>query len=561
MSVELALPLAKLHPMWIALAILAPAAYLLAVRRGWKRPRWALPAAIVAVIAGVVLGSGTVELPTLEDLPLEEIVEDIGDALGDWAYGLVALLAFLETGAFVGLLAPGETFVILAGVLAGEGTLELFTLLTIVWASAFLGDLVSFLLGRKLGRSFIEKHGPRVKITPDRLRQVEAFFDKHGGKAVIIGRFIGFVRAVAPFVLGSSGVAARRFVPYSIIGSGLWATVFVVLGYVFWRSLDQLLAWAKQGAFIFGTIVTIVVGALVLAHWLSEPENREQARVWLRQASETRTGRVVLAIWRPISGPARFVWGRITPGGLGLELTTLTAIIAVGTFAFISNENLLDQRTLTRGDRELLRLGDDVLVGPVESIARVGLVLGRPWVLLVLTALAVLFLLRKRRLPTAITLAATVPIGLLVTALVRDGESRPQPPGALEELSGSSFPSTTAAGAVGFVAIALALSPSVRRLPGRIGLTGLATILAAAICAAPLALRANHLSDVLAGAGLSAAVMALVGAVGLIATYVVVGPTGARVAPREPGQPPGEPPAGADGGAERPDDPVDTPGA
>src|SRR5690606_24427552 len=119
-------------------------------------------------------------------------------------------------------------------------------------------------------------------------------------------------------VIGSSGVQARRFVPYSVIGSGLWAALFVTLGYVFWQSLDQLLTWAKQGAFAFGTVIVIVVGAIAITHWLREPEHREQATEWLRRAGETRGGRVLRAVWRPISGPARFAWQRVTPGGLGL---------------------------------------------------------------------------------------------------------------------------------------------------------------------------------------------------------------------------------------------------
>lgn len=520
-----ALPLAKVHPMWAALAILAPLVFLL-VRRRRPVPRWALPATVAAVVVGAVLGSGVVELPTLEDLPLQEIVEDIGDAVGAWAYLIVGVLAFLETGAFVGLLAPGETFVILAGVLAGEGTLGYVELLTVVWICAFSGDMASFFLGRRLGRSFLEKHGPRFKITADRLAQVETFFDKHGGKAVVIGRFLGFVRAIAPFVLGSSGVAARRFVPYSVIGSGLWSALFVSLGYVFWQSLDQLLKWAKQGAFVFGTLVTLVVAAFVVGHWLQEPENREQARRWLHDAGETRAGRLARAAWRPFAGPARFVWARITPGDLGLEVTTLLAIATVGAFAFFGLENVLDGRLTTHGDDRLLKWLDGIRIGVAEDVARVGLVLGAPLLVGAVTLLGALFLAWRRRFFTAVTLMLAVGLGLLVTALVRDGESRLQPPGALETIDGSSFPSAVAAGAVGWVALAVALTPVLRRFPGRIGLNGLAVILAVAISCAPLVLRAAYLSDVLAGAGLAAAVMALVALVALFVSHLRQNPAG-----------------------------------
>ena len=111
-----------------------------------------------------------------------------------------------------------------------------------------LGDTTSFYIGRRLGRSFLEKHGPRVKITHERLEQVEGYFDRHGGKTILIGRFIGLVRALAPFIAGSSGMPYRRFIPYSVVGCGAWATLFCVLGYIFWRSFDKVAAPRRPGA-------------------------------------------------------------------------------------------------------------------------------------------------------------------------------------------------------------------------------------------------------------------------------------------------------------------------
>ena len=86
-----------------------------------------------------------------------------------------------------------------------------------------------------------------MKITHERLEQVEDYFDRHGGKTILIGRFIGLVRALAPFIAGSSGLAYRRFIPYSILGTGLWATVFCVLGYIFWRSFDRVAHYRGPG--------------------------------------------------------------------------------------------------------------------------------------------------------------------------------------------------------------------------------------------------------------------------------------------------------------------------
>ena len=132
-------------------------------------------------------------------------------------------LAFLETGAFIGLLAPGETAMLLGGLVAGQGKIDVLTMIAIAWTAAVAGDVTSFFLGRRLGRGFLERHGPRVKITEERLQSVEGFFDRHGGKAILLGRFVGLVRAVAPFLAGSSGMPLRRFIPYDVIGAGLWS--------------------------------------------------------------------------------------------------------------------------------------------------------------------------------------------------------------------------------------------------------------------------------------------------------------------------------------------------
>ena len=124
---------------------------------------------------------------------------------------------------------------VFGGLVAGQGKIDRHLLIGIVWASAIAGDLTSFYFGRRLGRAFLVNHGPKVQITEERLTKVEAFFDHHGGKAILIGRFVGLVRAIAPFLAGSSGLRLRRFLPYDVIGAGLWATALLLLGYIFWQ--------------------------------------------------------------------------------------------------------------------------------------------------------------------------------------------------------------------------------------------------------------------------------------------------------------------------------------
>jgi membrane-associated protein len=229
-------------------------------RQGPPVKALALAALVAAIAYGLVL-TGVVELP---DFP--KLLRDLSDTLGAWTYALVGALAFLETGAFVGLVAPGETALALGGVVAAAGDIELWLMIPIAWACAAGGDLTSFLLGRKLGTAWLDRHGGRVGISIARRQQVERFLDKHGPRAILIGRFVGIVRAVAPFSFGSSGMRLRAFLPWSILGTGVWSAAFTMVGYVFHESFEKAADTLAHGALALAVIVTVglVVRAFVL---------------------------------------------------------------------------------------------------------------------------------------------------------------------------------------------------------------------------------------------------------------------------------------------------------
>ena len=212
-------------------------------------------AAALAVTALALVASGTVQLPDLE-----HALTELSDTLGTWTYALVGGLAFLETGAFVGLIAPGETAIVLGGVVAAQGEVSLPLIVLAAWLAAALGDFASYLLGRRLGRRFLVAHGPRVGVTAPRLAKVDTFFDRHGGKAILIGRFVGLVRAVAPFVAGASGLSMRRFLPYSLAGTLVWATAFTLAGYAFHESFES-----AADVLTHGTLALAVLAAAAVA--------------------------------------------------------------------------------------------------------------------------------------------------------------------------------------------------------------------------------------------------------------------------------------------------------
>ncbi|HET9102450.1 MAG TPA: DedA family protein [Solirubrobacteraceae bacterium] len=233
-------------------------ATLVALRRG-ELGRGLVLAGLLGTAALTAWGLGLIAPPHPA-----AVIRTLVGGLGAWTYAIVGVLAFAETGAGVGLVAPGELAVVLGGVSAGQGEVALLPLIAIVWACAFAGDLLSFALGRRLGRDFLVRHGPRVGVTPPRLARVEVFFAAHGGKTILLGRFVGLVRALSPFLAGASGMPAKRFVPITGLAAGVWAATFSTLGYVFWPSLDRLLELTSQGSTAIALTLTAILAGGVL---------------------------------------------------------------------------------------------------------------------------------------------------------------------------------------------------------------------------------------------------------------------------------------------------------
>ncbi|HEX7298383.1 MAG TPA: bifunctional DedA family/phosphatase PAP2 family protein, partial [Solirubrobacteraceae bacterium] len=451
----------------------------------------------------------------------KKVIEDVAVALGPWTYALVGLMAYLETAAFVGLVAPGETVVIAGGVIAGQGEIDLIPLIGLVWTCAILGDTTSFFIGRRLGRKFLERHGPKVKITHERLGQVESYFERHGGKTILIGRFIGLVRALAPFVAGASGLPYRRFLPYSVVGTGLWSTVFCVLGYVFWRSFDQVAHIAGQAIFGLGVTVAVVV-AVVVAY-----RRRREIRAWLLAHEQHPLLRPVFAIGRPIyrrvvaplvqviAPQVRFVWNRITPGELGLELTTTLAIAGVGLYVFALYAVILSADPgLTPLDQELLDLSSKLRSEPLTEIAKLVTNLGALPTCAAVVVVTSVVLAARGRVPEVVVLVGGFALIYLVSHVTKGAIDRPRPPGALIDTQGSAFPSGHASYSTAWVAAALMFTRRLH-LVGAALATG-AVVLAVAVGLSRIYLHAHVWSDVAAGWGLG------VGIYGLLAVIAIV---------------------------------------
>ncbi|MBT2675670.1 DedA family protein [Streptomyces sp. ISL-14] len=167
-------------------------------------------------------------------------VDALIEAAGWWSYLVVFAVTASETSAFLGLLVPGEAAILFASALAGQGDLDVLLLAVVVVAGGMTGDSLGYALGHRCKSRPNARLARRVR--PDnRVGRAQVFLMRHDGKAVVMGRFIGFVRTFLPFVAGASGMPYRRFFSYSAVASLLWGIGNVLLGYFAGAAIIELL--------------------------------------------------------------------------------------------------------------------------------------------------------------------------------------------------------------------------------------------------------------------------------------------------------------------------------
>ena len=479
---------------------------------GRRLPDWlrGKPARIALILIGVLV-VWIVWEQFFPEFDLQELLDRFAEFLGPWTYLVVAVLAFLETGAFVGLLVPGETTLLIGGAVAGLGEINLYLLIAIAWLAAFLGDTFSFFLGRRLGRDFILRHGPRVGITKDRFEKVELYFEKNGGRTVLIGRFVGVVRAIAPFVAGSSGMRYPAFAPYSIVGSGLQVSIHIIAGYLFAQSIDAAAEYVGLFAVILGTVIVVSFVGYQGWRFLREPANRERVVVWMEARPVFRT---LVSLGRKLRPQYEFVLDRLTPGGsYGLEFTTLVAVMAVSSFVVIAyTEIFLGNGGPTPGDETADSVVAFLQVGWLDSVARVVTELGSRPVVFVLGAIAAALLLTDGKRAEAVVLVLALVATTFTVEWLKELVDRPRPDGS----GNDAFPSGHAAESVFYSWLALTIAFRVRPdLARRTAIVTAGVAVTALVGLSRVYLDVHYLSDVTSGWGVGAFWFAFFAAIAL----------------------------------------------
>lgn len=193
----------------------------------------------------------------------EHFMRTIGESVGPWLYLIAGGLAFAEAAILVGMVLPGETALLVAGVFCNSayGKLDLGLMIAIAVVAAIAGDSVGYEFGKKFGPSLRRSRLGRWVGEP-RWSTVDAFIHKHGGKAVLLGRLTAILRALMPSMAGMSGMRYRTFLLWNAAGGIIWAPGCVLLGYGFASALNvvgETLTWAP-----FGVLVVIALAYVAL---------------------------------------------------------------------------------------------------------------------------------------------------------------------------------------------------------------------------------------------------------------------------------------------------------
>jgi membrane protein DedA with SNARE-associated domain len=185
-------------------------------------------------------------------------VGDLLHLIGQYGYLVVFFGVMLESA---GVPLPGEAILITAGALVHRGNLDLGDTLLFGILGAVIGDQIGYWVGRLGGRPFALRWGRHAFITPERLGHAEAFFARHGGRAVFLARFVTGLRVFGALVAGTSQMPWVRFALYNALGGTVWATAAVLLGYFLWASISLVEHWVGRASLLL--VATLALALLL----------------------------------------------------------------------------------------------------------------------------------------------------------------------------------------------------------------------------------------------------------------------------------------------------------
>ncbi|WP_019142701.1 bifunctional DedA family/phosphatase PAP2 family protein [Noviherbaspirillum massiliense] len=429
--------------------------------------------------------------------------------IGYFGYLIIFAGAALESAAFLGLLVPGESLVLVTGFLASQGVLDLDLAIWAVAVGAVIGDSIGYEMGRHFGRPALLRYGSRFGLNQARIDKADAFFKRHGGKSVLLGRFVGFARAIVPFLAGSTRMNYRIFLAYNALGGVLWSSATVLLGYFLGESWRFAQHWIGEASAIVGGIALFGF-CLVWLYRVATRNEQELRQRWYRLLTQPRVVR-----YRQRYAPQiAFVRARLSPSGyLGLHLT-LGALVLVGAswlFGGIA-EDMLTGDPLTIVDVQVTNWFHERATPSVTQFMLAVSHLNGPVAIPIYLLVATLYFIWKRSWYWFTCLLVTVPSGALLNVLMKYAFQRARPSfeHPILTLNSYSFPSGHASGSTLFFGLLAAyLVSQTSSWRWRVAIVLSTFALVALVSLSRMYLGVHYLSDVLAGMAEAVAWLAL----------------------------------------------------
>lgn len=202
---------------------------------------------------------------------LAELIHSFGPTAG---YFLLTAIIFAESGLFFGFFLPGDSLLFTAGFLASQGFFNIVLLVILMATAAITGDSVGYWFGKKVGKKLFQKEDSRF-FKKKHLEAANRFYEKHGGKTIILARFMPAVRTFVPIVAGAAEMSYHKFITFNVVGGLLWGAGLTLAGFFLGKAIPNV------DRYLLPIIAAIVIASVLPAayHMLSDRETREHLRV------------------------------------------------------------------------------------------------------------------------------------------------------------------------------------------------------------------------------------------------------------------------------------------
>jgi membrane-associated protein len=202
---------------------------------------------------------------------LKHLLSQLYDVRGLVEWGgtlMVCVIVFVETGMFMGFFLPGDSLLVTAGVFAGAGQLKLASLLTLVTLCAIAGDQLGYLIGWKAGATLYQRKDSRF-FKRRHLESAHEFYEKYGGKTIILARFVPIIRTFCPPVAGAARMSYTRYLAYDVVGGFAWVWGMILLGYTLGRTVPNI---DKRIHYVIAVVIVVSLMPAAYHAWKSRPQ-------------------------------------------------------------------------------------------------------------------------------------------------------------------------------------------------------------------------------------------------------------------------------------------------